>query len=376
MDLLDVIHDVVRNSDGCPRGQAINHSDAVSVEPVYYGEVFSNTRGGITTSDATQYQALLDIAVTCDFEKTNLPIPGKFFMLAQNTHGRGLTEDFVGDTQVLSNIDSFDNIMQVNEYWWECSLLGGDVTVRIGKQDFNTEFVFIDLAADFIQSSFGLTPSAALPSYPNPSMAALALVQLDESLLLKVGVWDALAQGGSWGFSNNDSILVAGELEYKYALGGGSYPGTLSVGAGYLSGSEVSGEPFADVHGYSAQLEQLIYRECMCDADIIQGLAIFAAYYPRFSGSPVLVEAIGDSFVAGLVSTGLVPQRDKDVLGAGVAWAELFQGGTNREAIFELFYKTQMTPRLSLQPDLQYISSPSGIHRDALVVGMRVQMTF
>ena len=49
-------------------------------------------------------------------------------LLAENTHGRGLTEDFIGDTQVISNIDSGDNISQISEYWWELGLLDDDVT--------------------------------------------------------------------------------------------------------------------------------------------------------------------------------------------------------------------------------------------------------
>ena len=349
-------------------------SGALSVAPVYTGEVFSNTRGGIATKDATRYQALLDVGLTLDFDELGSPIPGKFFLLAQNTHGRGLTEDFIGDTQVISNIDSFKNIMRVGEYWWEFGLLNDNITVRLGKQDLNTEFLFIDVAEDFIQSSFGLSPSAALPSYPEQSMAALVLMQLSKSTVLKVGVWDALTLGRGWGISENDSLLVAAELEYKYALAGGRYPGVLSLGAGYLSGDELDGVPFGDVNGYSFQIEQLIYRECLCDADNIQGLSVFAAYYPRSSDLPVLVEAIGDSYIAGLVYTGLLPGRDEDVLGAGVAWAELFQGGTNEETVVETFYKAQITPRVSLQPDLQYIATPSGIYRDALAVGVRFQL--
>ena len=83
---------------------------------------------------------------------------------------------------------------------------------------------------------------------------------------------------------------------------------------------------------------------------------------------------IGDSFAAGLVYTGLLPRRDRDVLGAGVVWAELFQGGTNRETAIEIFYKAAITDRVSLQPDLQYIVTPSGLHRDALVAGVRFQV--
>ena len=62
---------------------------AISLDAVYTGEVFTNTRGGISTNDATQYQALLDLLMTVDLEQTRIPLPGKFAMLVQNTHGRG-----------------------------------------------------------------------------------------------------------------------------------------------------------------------------------------------------------------------------------------------------------------------------------------------
>ena len=161
---------------------------------------------------------------------------------------------------------------------------------------------------------------------------------------------------------------------YAYALLEGKYSGALGVGAGYMSDGEVAGERLAALHGYYVQLEQLIYRECACHKDNSQGLEVFAAYYPRFLGSAILTETIGDSFAAGLVYTGLIPNRNHDHLGAGVTWAELFQGGTNQETVCELFYKAWITPHLSLQPDLQYIATPSGILRDALVVGVRFQV--
>ena len=39
-----------------------------------------------------------------------------------------------------------------------------------------------------------------------------------------------------------------------------------------------------------------------------------------------------------------------------------------------MFYKAQITPLMSVQPDIQYVISPSGIYRDALVVGVRFQV--
>ena len=96
-------------------GPVLRSDRGITLEPVYYGEVFTNARGGLSTNDATKFAGLLDLAVTFDLDAMKVPLPGRLFLLGQNTHGRGLTNDFVGDTQVVSNIDAFGNIMQVSE---------------------------------------------------------------------------------------------------------------------------------------------------------------------------------------------------------------------------------------------------------------------
>lgn len=346
---------------------------SVTAAPAYYGEVFSNTRGGRSTKGATKYLGLLDVPVTLNLEKLPRPLPGKIFLLGQNTHGRAITEEYVGDAQVLSNIDSLRNIAQVSEYWWEVRPFGEDVTFRLGKQDLNTEFLFMDLADDFIQSTFGLSPSTAFPTYPNQSAGAVVLVQLAESWQLKSGIWSAFASGRTWGFPDGDSILAITEVEHAYALGDGELPGVASVGAIYESAGEINGDPISAVQEYYVQLEQWILRESPADDAPPQGVGIFAGFYPRIPGRFKTTDSPGDSYVAGATFAGLIPSRDHDVLGVGLAWTELFAGGTGRESAWELFYKIHATPQISLQPDLQYIASPSGIERDALVVGVRFQ---
>ncbi len=175
-------------------GALRDRAGVVQIQPIYFGEVFTNTRGGISTNDSTQYLGLLDLGFEWDFDENNSFLPGKFFLLAQNTHGRGITTDFVGDSQFVSNIDSFKNIMQVSEYWWEFEMLDSCVTVRLGKQDINTEFLFIDKAADFIQSTFGLSPSTAYPTYPDPSMAAVVLDATQRTLAAKNGAVGCLCR--------------------------------------------------------------------------------------------------------------------------------------------------------------------------------------
>lgn len=346
----------------------------LSVEPTYYGELFTNAKGGKSTNDATQYAGLLDLGVTFDLGQSATENPSFLYFLVQNSHGRGLTEDFIGDTQVISNIDSFDNVMQIGEYWWESQWFDQQITLRLGKQDLNSEFQRIDRAEYFIQSTFGLSPSTAFPTYPYQSVGAVVLLKLRDSLHWKLGAWNAFVTEGIWGFSNNDAFLVVSELEYTYTLSEQRLPGTVAIGALYESEGQIDGQAVSAVREYYLQGEQVLYKPYPFDDASTRGLAFFSGYYPRFPGNQPIAKSIGDSAVAGFTYTGLHTSREHDVIGVGIAWSELFQGGTNQEMATELFYRAQWSSHLSLQPDIQYISSPSGIFKDAIAVGIRMEL--
>lgn len=370
----DLVCDAISSKDANLNLESQQPPQFLSVAPVYYGEFFANAKGGKSTNDATQYAGLFDLGVTFDLAHWTPENSSSLYLLVQNTHGRGLTEDFIGDTQVISNIDSFDNVMQIGEYWWESQWANQLITLRLGKQDLNNDFQRIDQAEFFIQSTFGLSPSTAFPTYPHQSAGAVALVHLHESLTWKLGAWNAFVNNGLWGFSDNGSFLVVSELEAMYSLFEASHPGTVAIGALYESDGQLDGEAVAAVREYYIQGEQVLYKRHPADDASNQGLAVFAGYYPRFPGEQPIAKSIGDSAVAGLTYTGLLSNRQHDVVGMGIAWSELFQGGTNQESATELFYRAVWSPNISLQPDLQYISSPSGIYRDSIAIGMRMEI--
>lgn len=350
-------------------GPLVEPGCGIYVEPVYWGEVFSNTRGGITTRNATQYQGLLDVALIADFEELGLPFGGEFFILGQSSHGRGLTEDFIGDSLVLSNIDTFDNRTQVAEYWWEFHFLEGDVRVRLGKQDVNAEFLVVDLAGDFIQSGFGISPNVAVPTFPDTSAAAVIMANLTDELEFKLGVWDGVPDGRTWGFSGTGLTLTAGELEYRYELADGRLPGAIDGGLGYLSAGEVAPGDYRQ-QGWAVyfDFEQILWRENPCNAGDEQGFGGFIQYSKAY---PDDLAEFPEYFGAGLVYQGLLPGRDNDGFGAGVATTRLNSGGTNRETAIECYYKIAVRPGMIVQPDMQYIASPSGVERDAFAAGLR-----
>ena len=101
----------------------------------------------------------------------------------------------------------------------------------------------------------------------------------------------------------------------------------------------------------------------------------------QFGWAPSAYNEISQYYGAGCQYVGLVPTRDEDVTGAGMFHVTLsgrVQSLEQRysETAVELFHRFQITPSVSLKPDLQYIVNPGGNGRDALAVGVRVQMAF
>lgn len=69
------------------------------------------------------------------------------------------------------------------------------------------------------------------------------------------------------------------------------------------------------------------------------------------------------------------PGRDDDGSGVGIATTRLNNGGINRETVIECYYKIAVRPGMIVQPDMQYIASPSGVERDAFAIELRFILT-
>ncbi|RMG01814.1 MAG: carbohydrate porin [Planctomycetota bacterium] len=378
-------------------GYCLHGNDWLSAEYVYTGEVFTNMRGGMDTNDATRYFGVIDLALTADLSRFGCLPGGTFFLLAEDFHGRGITEDFVGDYQTLSNIDTGRNNMQVSEFWWERSLWDEFLAVRLGKQDANSEFAVVDVGGDFINSSFGLPTNIPMPTYPDPALGLIAFFNITDQLSFKFGLFDGAADGRTWGVSNTGTLFSIFEFKRTWELCGG-LPGDAHVGLWYHNGEfepplaptggnpafqflqmwsnrgpfhTLAGGAHEGTHGVYMGFEQQLYREPW-EVDDVQGLAAFFQY----SWAAEDVNEVPNYFGAGVVYKGLFEGRDEDTLGFGAAYAEFADGTTTRsaETALELFYKARIGSYICVQPDLQYIIAPGGEYDDAFVAGLRFEL--
>ncbi len=358
----------------------------VVAELLYTGEAFSCLHGGLNTSQAVEYRGNLDFTLTLDTEKLALWRGGTFFLYGQNGHGRGITEEHVGDIQVLSNIDAED-FTQVSEYWYEQVLLDGRLRFILGKQDCNAEFCALDYGADFINSSFGPMPTIPMPTFPDPALGAAVFAEAGKSLSVAAAIYDGAGQGGTSGFNTafdgEGGAFSILELAWKPRLkSDGALRGNYRAGLWYHSdeleeiGAESDPPSLCGNHGFYVALEQRLFKSAD-DAEDERGIGAFV----EFGWAPDDRNEIARYAGAGILLAGMIADRDADKIGLGVAHARLSDRltdikGTTYETAIEVFYKAQLTQWMVLQPDIQLILNPAGKGRDAVAAGIRCEVIF
>jgi porin len=371
---------------------------ALAAEVIYTGETFTLARGGLLNRRTSSYRGNLDMVLTLDLEVAAGLEGGRLFVYGQNVHGDPLSLDAVGDFQLFSNIDSTisdtdrPQFTAVAEYWYEQLLVDDTVRLKLGKQDANADFAYSDVAGDFVHSSFGLAPTIPLATFPSQALGAAMFWSATDNIVIGGGIYDGTLpdgpQGVRWGFDtlghNGAMFLTQGEWTGQTGPNQ-QLPWTIRLGGWHHNGDDLwtdfAAVPNSKESNGGGWLigDRMLFKESYGTEDT-QGLAAFAMYsWAREDRNP-----FDSSLAAGLVYNGFLPRRDEDLLGVGVAVVNLSDGareaelrnGTlleTREIATELFYKCRVTPAVTLQPEMQYITHPGAQYSDAILWGLRFE---
>jgi porin len=340
----------------------------LEVENVYTGEFFSNLSGGMYKK-GSRYRGNYDLTLTFDFEKAGIWKGGSFFIYFENGHGESITEKYVGDLQVLSNLDAPD-FYQISEYYYTQSLSDDRLLLKLGKQNGNADFCFTENGLDFINSSFGIMPNVRMPIFPNPALGVSAFFNASEKLSIGGGIYDGAGSGKQWGFNTafgSDAVSFSVvEFGYGYSkssrgkikLGVWRHGGDYQVIAGTGSKSSCMGSYLIIDQGIAGNQESGGFN-----------LDSFLQY--GYSESKV--NEIPNYFGCGLKASGFFSNRRDDLLGIGLATAFVNKDipGMNAETSLELYYKAPIFDLFTVQPDFQYIINPGGTGDNSFVAGMR-----
>ncbi len=126
---------------------------ALDLAVTYSADIWANTSGGIARGvrylDKLLAEATLDGGRALGWDGVT------FYASALYTNGASLTDDLVGDYQVVSNIETGERLVRLFEAWVEAPIAGHTGSLRVGLYDLNTEFDVTDSGALFLNSGHG-----------------------------------------------------------------------------------------------------------------------------------------------------------------------------------------------------------------------------
>ena len=175
----------------------------------------------------------LDIELSLDTETAGWWDDGLVYVYFQQSQGRTLTAQYVGDGQFYSNIDTSPKpqwLTQLGEYWYQHTFGDDELVVRLGRLDPNTDFAYPDLGWDFINSSFITLPNIPMPYWPFQQLGVTALYQPHERLRLGGGAYDNGRDVGQWWVSTTTrGMFFIAQADYMPFADCDSAPLTINV---------------------------------------------------------------------------------------------------------------------------------------------------
>ncbi len=358
-------------------GASYGENESISFEAVYTSDLLRNASGGIAEGSA--YLDNLDLTLEIDAEAL-WGLPGvEVFLYGLYNNGTSFSERYVGDAQVVSNIETGEQALRLYEAWVQFAA-GETTNFRFGLYDLNSEFDALEASQLFMGSAHGIGTEISQsgvngPSiFPNTSLALRTHAQLNDTWHLLVGVLDGVpgdpdeTDKTAVQLSSRDGALVISELQRvrsssRLLLGAWSYTSKTDS----LSGQGTTNDRRRNAGAY-------VRGEAVISESKGELMA-----FGRFGIADDNVNLFSRFYSGGLTWRSFMQNRPSDELGIAFAWAEASGSAPvtaeKREIAYELTYRMQVTDWFAVQPNIQYVQNP-GLDPaldNALVVGARFE---
>lgn len=346
----------------------------VGADLFYTHDYISNT-GGI--KQGPRNIGALDIYIESDLNNyADVDGQFQFHYLHINQND---TRGSIGDAQYASNIDMPSQVDRIVDLWYQQNWTE-EFNTLFGLHDISMEFNVTESSLSFLNSSFGVAADLSYsgtngPSiYPITALGVRAFYQFNETLSLRTGLYDANPGGAETYRSfhsdvgNHEGFLHISELVHqddhrKIGLGGWNHTNREN---------NINANGKSSLFGFYTMAEQKLNHSLYS--------------FIRLSWSNPLVNAIQSNIVTGITYKGILQKKKQnDEAGIGLTRAHFSRpymkelavaeetGFESDETAYEAYYQFKPMNILSLRPDLQYITNPSGLNKlkDAWAIGMR-----
>lgn len=365
-------------------------------------EIWANVSGG--GKQGLSYNGLTTAKLDLDLDTLFGWSGGEAFASAFDIHGHGPSRSFVGNQQLISNIEATPSI-KLYDLWLNQMLLDKKLSLRIGQEGANDEMMVTAYGGLFLNSSFGYPglPASNLPSggpnYPLASPFVRALYNATDTFTITGAVYTADPAPPGIGdpqardrngttFRLNDHTLGFGELWYSPDPNASqNLPTTYKIGAWYATNDfadqrlDNTGELLASPTSAGTPLQHIgdwaVYG--IIDQQVWQnpsskdrGVGVFL----QVMGAPNNRNLVDVFIEGGMNWWGPFDQRPDDVLGFAFSYLGLSSAArdfsrdlvmfgraaapyASNETVLEATYQAPITNWLTLQPDLQYVINPN-----------------
>ena len=245
----------------------------------------------------------------------------------------------------------------------------------------------------FCGNPLSIPTNASVPSYPGAAWGIRARYQPSPEFYSMTGAYntylnfrDDKFHGVDFSIRHNSGVAIMEELGYSpepiRALG---YPGTVKFGGLYDSEPRLQFET-GQLRGGTWQIyltdQQRLLRRPENATSLHQGLWGFLA----LTYAPPKMNTLQYFTDAGLLYFGLIPNRPKDEVGLFGIWGQFSsdlaesqrasdQPVMTHESIIEANYMYNLTPSLTVQPDIQGVFRPEGTGQISNSLVLAVQAT-
>jgi len=387
-------------------------------------EVWADVSGG--GRQGLSYNGLTIAKLNVDLDAVMGWTGAQAFASGFDIHGHGPSRSFLGNQQLVSNIEAAPSI-KLYDLWLDQSLFDKKLSIRAGQEGANDEMMVTAYGGLFLNSSFGFPgmPASVLPSggpnYPLASPFARALFSAtDKITLVGAAYTDDPAPPGpgnpqirdrnGTAFRLNDHTIGFAELWYSPTPDApAGLPTTYKIGAWYATGP-FSDQRFDNTGGLLASpassgvplnhtgdwavygiVDQMVWRNPDTKD---KGIGVFL----QVMGGPRDRNLVNWFVEGGMNWLAPFKQRPDDTFGVAfsylgispaargfsddlVTFGRAASNYASTETVLEATYQATITNWLTVQPDLQYVIHPNagipnnfgpGPLSNALVLGMRV----
>ena len=357
--LFPILFFVFVNSNKAKAQKEGNVIDAFDFNTYYTSDLVYNIDGGLKT-DGT-YMGLLNFDFYFDTEKAGLWKDGYFFVRLSDTHGRSLSENYIGDFQVSSNIDGGENLY-FQELWYSHQF--NQFSFILGIQDLNVEFANSNCGGLFINSSFGIMPTLATnanaPIFPLTTLGFTFKWDINERWTWKNAFYDGqpLDAGTKlinfqWNSDDKDGGLFISEMQHSL--------GSESEHTSYLKlGTYIHHRHISAVNNEGVIIDKYIHGiYSIGDLNLWNSENKSFDVFSQIGFCPNHNIDVDYYWGGGASYTGLLSRKSRDVAGIAVNVLH-FNMRNDNEAVAELTYQYNFTSNIYVQPDLQYVINPMG----------------